>query len=220
MKCLKCGEEINPEWRCCLSCGALNENHPANQDKNIEVLSLDDEEGPKGNLARNITLYSVNFVLYILSLIGLSVMKVNSDVDLGVIDSFGYKFIACTISYFYLFCYQLLLKKANLNWWGIFIPIYNLYLIFKLAYGNGWHFLTLFISPILIFIASYASVKYDFMFGRYVIYFAGLLSVIINLSLTANIGVKFGRNGIITVLFAFVIIPAIALNKKYTYYNY
>lgn len=218
MICKKCGKEMDPSWRCCLSCGELNYNHPANQDGNIEVLSLDDDE-PKNNIAQNITLYSVNFVLYILSLIGLSVIKVNSDINFDIINSFGYKFIICTISYFYLFCYQLLLKKANLNWWGIFIPIYNLYLIFKLAYGNGWHFLTLFISPILIFISSYVTVKYDFMYGRYIIYLAGLLSTIISLALTANVGTRFGRNGIITILFAFIVIPMIAFNKKYKYYN-
>lgn len=218
MKCSKCGEEINPEWRCCLSCGALNENHPANQDKNIEILSLDDET-PKDSLARNITLYSVNFVVFILGLIGLLVIQNSVNLSPEISDHFGYVFILWIITYFYFYCYQLLLKKANLNWWGLFIPIYNLYLMFKLAYGNGWHFLTLLIPPILIFASSYFAFKYNFAYSKYIIYFAEILSTIISLSLTANIGTKFGRNGLITILFSIVVIPTIAFSKKYKYFN-
>lgn len=215
MICPKCGKEMDPSWRCCLACGALNESNKANSSNDsIETLSLDDDIN-NGDLSSNMTMYSVNFVLYIISFIALLVVKFNNE----ILDSFIYKFLIITPSYFYLLCYQILFKKAKLKWWGIFIPIYNLYLMFKMAYGNGWHFLTLFIAPVLMVAGTYFGLTYDINITKYVNIAAAIISCIVSLSLISNIGSKFGKSGILTVLFATIMIPYIAFSKKTKYYK-
>lgn len=215
MICPKCGKEMDPSWRCCLACGALNESNKANSSNDsIETLSLDDDIN-NGDLSSNMTMYSVNFVLYIISFIALLVVKFNNE----ILDSFIYKFLIITPSYFYLLCYQILFKKAKLKWWGIFIPIYNLYLMFKMAYGNGWHFLTLFIAPVLIVAETYFGLNYNINITKYVNIAAAIISCIVSLSLISNIGSKFGKSGILTVLFTPIMIPYIAFSKKTRYYK-
>lgn len=215
MICPKCGKEMDPSWRCCLACGALNESNKANSSNDsIETLSLDDDIN-NGDLSSNMTMYSVNFVLYIISFIALLVVKFNNE----ILDSFIYKFLIITPSYFYLLCYQILFKKAKLKWWGIFIPIYNLYLMFKMAYGNGWHFLTLFIAPVLIVAETYFGLTYNINITKYVNIAAAIISCIVSISLISNIGSKFGKSGILTVLFTPIMIPYIAFSKKTRYYK-
>ena len=215
MICPKCGKEMDPSWRCCLACGALNESNKVNSSNDsIETLSLDDHVNNK-DLSSNMTMYSVNFVLYIISLIALLVIKFNNE----ILDSFIYKFIIITLSSFYLLCYQIIFKKANLKSWGIFIPVYNLYLMFKMAYGNGWHFLTLFIAPILIVAGTYFGSTSDIKITKYVNIVSAIIFSIVSLALTANIGSKFGKSGILTVLFAPIMIPYIAFSKKTRYYK-
>lgn len=215
MICPKCGKEMDPSWRCCLACGALNESNKAkSSNDSIETLSLDDDIN-NGDLSSNMTMYSVNFVLYIISFIALLVVKFNNE----ILDSFIYKFLIITPSYFYLLCYQILFKKAKLKWWGIFIPIYNLYLMFKMAYGNGWHFLTLFIAPVLIVAETYFGLTYNINITKYVNIAAAIISCIVSLSLISNIGSKFGKSGILTVLFTPIMIPYIAFSKKTKYYK-
>lgn len=215
MICPKCGKEMDPSWRCCLACGALNESNKANSSNDsIETLSLDDDIN-NGDLSSNMTMYSVNFVLYIISFIALLVVKFNNE----ILDSFIYKFLIITPSYFYLLCYQILFKKAKLKWWGIFIPIYNLYLMFKMAYGNGWHFLTLFIAPVLMVAGTYFGLTYDINITKYVNIAAAIISSIVSISLISNIGSKFGKSGILTVLFTPIMIPYIAFSKKTKYYK-
>lgn len=215
MICPKCGKEMDPSWRCCLACGALNESNKANSSNDsIETLSLDDDIN-NGDLSSNMTMYSVNFVLYIISFIALLVVKFNNE----ILDSFIYKFLIITPSYFYLLCYQILFKKAKLKWWGIFIPIYNLYLMFKMAYGNGWHFLTLFIAPVLMVAETYFGLTYNINITKYVNIAAAIISCIVSISLISNIGSKFGKSGILTVLFTPIMIPYIAFSKKTRYYK-
>lgn len=43
--------------------------------------------------------------------------------------------VICTIAYWKMF------EKAGEDGWKILIPLYNSYIIAKIAYGNGWKFL-------------------------------------------------------------------------------
>ena len=70
--------------------------------------------------------------------------------------------------------FQLCFMKANLPWWSVFIPFYNLYNWFLLTFKNGWLFLIIFI-PII---------------GQMFLLFSYF-----------NFGKKFDRSGIISVLF-------------------
>ena len=81
------------------------------------------EESPIVDLPKekNSMIYMiVNAVILILLIICMNYIKV---------DIFGTSVIV--VLYFYFFCFQKLLIKADLPWWGAFIPIYNIYLLFK-----------------------------------------------------------------------------------------
>ena len=53
--------------------------------------------------------------------------------------------VICTIGYWKMF------EKAGEDGWKILIPLYNSYIITKIAYGNGWKFL-LTLVPIIRYI--------------------------------------------------------------------
>lgn len=204
MICPKCGKEMDSSWRCCLACGALNENNLANNLNNSKV-----------SLSSNITMYSVNFVLYIIILIALLVIRFSNN----ILDSFIFKFGIITVIYFYFFCTQLLLEKAHIDWWKAFIPIYNIFLIFKIAYGNGWHFLTLFVGPVVYIVGMYLNLKQNINIVNYTNIVSIIILFVIFLALVSNVGHKFGKNSILTVIFLPIVIPYIAFSKKTNYYE-
>jgi len=45
------------------------------------------------------------------------------------------------ISVFYIMTFWKLFKKADEPGWAIFVPFYAQYVLFKIAFGNGWFFL-------------------------------------------------------------------------------
>lgn len=221
--CFKCGNELDNNYRCCMSCGAINPNHPDNKqtveflknkgninvnvtnNTNVVTNAPNNEVVVKDNSVFSITLFAiVNCVGFVILLLFL--LTKNNDIT--------YNLIMSSIIYFYFVCFQLLLRKADLPWWGIFIPIYNLYLINKLAFGNGWSFIILFAPLILLIICALLNLL-------------GLLAFITKLWLiilyfypivfTFCLGKRFGRSGILTLILAFIIIPSMALSNKYQY---
>lgn len=212
--CFKCGNVLDNNYRCCMNCGAINLNHPDN--KNIvevlkangtikELKTINNIDKVNENNAMNIVLFIIlNCIGFLALIIGISTKT--SDLT--------YNLILSSIIYFYFICYQLLLKKANLPWWGIFIPIYNLYLINKLSFGNGWYCIIPFVPIILFLLCVF-------------LHLLNLLSLVMTLShvifyiypilLLFCIGRRFGRSGILTLLLSFIIIPSIALSNRYQY---
>jgi hypothetical protein len=53
------------------------------------------------------------------------------------------------ISIFMIISMRKVLEKANLPGWGIFIPIYNIYLMFKLWWRPGWWTRWILFPPVL-----------------------------------------------------------------------
>lgn len=107
-----------------------------------------------------------------------------------------------------------MLKKANIPWWGFFIPWYNVYLLSKLAFKDGWIFLIIFLPVGLPIIYVLLGIKSLITF---LVKLQEIIMFIYSLAFTFCLGKSFGRNGLITILFSFVVIPTIALSKKYKY---
>ena len=116
---------------------------------------------------------------------------------------------------------QRLLIKAKLPWWGIFIPIYDFYLICKLAFGNSNVFKLLVLMFIIyigltIYITNYPN-GLDIKLINIVLLLYTILVGLISLSIPFGIGRSFNHSGIITLIFAPIIIPILAFSNKYTY---
>ncbi len=218
MKCIKCGSEIKEEWRCCYTCGALNVENEENQNMMVdpdEIGSIAINQIVKMQEEKRTTneriFLIVNIIVFILGFIA------------SCFTSFAF-FIVFPIfafCYFYFICMQRLLIKANLPWWGLFIPIYNFYLICKLAFGNSNVFKLLILMSIIyvgltIYIYHYPT-TIDIKLVNIVLILYSIIYNLISLSIPFGIGRSFNHSGIITLIFAPIIIPFLAFSKKYTY---
>lgn len=70
-------------------------------------------------------------------------------------------FIAISIVAMYF-----IFEKAGEQGWKAIIPLYNIYILFRIAWGNGWYFLFLFIPIANIFFIIIMYVKLAKSFGR------------------------------------------------------
>ena len=57
-------------------------------------------------------------------------------------------------------------KKMGLNGWEAIIPLYNLYVLFKALYGNGWKMLLLLIPIYNIYITFKLNIDLAHAFGQ------------------------------------------------------
>ena len=214
MNCVKCGAEMKENFRCCLRCGALNPYHPDNQstlaflnNKDVKELAKKPEVdnnafAPELSPLSKILFLIVNLCGFCFSFLCFSLIGIEMGINL----------IVTTIFYFYFVCYQLLFVKAYLPWWGIFIPVYNIYLINKLSFGTGWFFLIPFIPLVLLIAASILRVVFLIKLALNAQY---IISLLYSPFLLFFLGKRFGRSGILTILLGFIIIPVIAFSSKY-----
>ena len=63
-----------------------------------------------------------------------------------------------------------LYQKSDEAGWKSLIPIYNLYIIYKIVYGNGWRFLWLFIPIVQIYIDFKWSIDLAKVYGKGTLY--------------------------------------------------
>jgi len=73
------------------------------------------------------------------------------------------------VVYYGIFCLitmWAIFEKAFEPGWGALIPIYNLYLYFKITWGNGWFFLLTLIPYVNIIIAIITTFKLARSFGK------------------------------------------------------
>ena len=66
-------------------------------------------------------------------------------------------------------------NKAGEAGWKSIIPIYNLYIYFKIIWGNRWFFLLMLIPIVNIVVWVYAQWKLALVFGKGVGFFIGLI---------------------------------------------
>jgi hypothetical protein len=78
----------------------------------------------------------------------------------------GYWLGLSLISIFLIVCYWKLYEKANEPGWAAIVPFYNSYVLFKMAFGNGWMFLLLLVPIVNIVFAIMLPFKLAKAFGE------------------------------------------------------
>lgn len=201
--CSRCGSEMRKDARYCMKCGNLNYSHPENE--SMRQYAQKDRiqgyvvSGTNSNMQLNkIALLKartirkcliVNIVLHFLMGVVLFLLFsaiLSNDVTSNLVITSIISVICFIINY----SVQVIYIKAGEPWWGYFVPFYSIYILYKIAFGNGWIFLTLFL-PIIGVIFSFVALY--------------------------NLGKKFYKNGWLMILFPVVMIPVIAFDKNSEY---
>lgn len=207
--CPKCGSEMKKDSRYCMKCGNLNYAHPDNESMKqyawqnikqghfISGANLDNEQPLTMN--NNISSVSntnpfktcliTNIILHLLLAGGLIFLVYSASLLSGDVPvaSIFLVFVGVAIEFILNYSVQAMYIKAGEPWWSYFVPIYNNYVLYKIAFGNGWMFLTMLIP---------------------------VIGQIISLVAFYKIGRKFYKNGWLTLFFPFVMIPIIAFDKN------
>ncbi len=89
--------------------------------------------------------------------------------------SAGSTIISLIIAAFTVVCLWFVFKKAGEPGWAAIVPFYNLYVLFKITYGNGWKFLLLLIPVANIVFGIIAYVKLAKAFGKSTGFAVGLV---------------------------------------------
>lgn len=101
---------------------------------------------------------------------------------LGALGAFAgvIYFLSLACGIFSLVCMWKIYAKANRPGWGAIIPIYNAYLLFDIAWGNGWLFLLCLVPIVNFFVGIILLVKLAQAFGKGIGFAVGLffLSII------------------------------------------
>lgn len=122
--------------------------------------------------------------------------------------------VSALISAFMNFSLQVLYEKAGEKWWSCIIPIYNVYVLNKIVFNNGWMFTIMFIAPILTLLATVAgAAELSPVLGGV----GALVTLGYAISLMYKLGKKFGVSGFFTLFLAPIAIPVIAFSKKHKY---
>lgn len=241
MICPKCGSQMDDTDRWCMRCGMINYN--AKQSSIIEdqkVESLDFNDNDSSNVASEVSninyddvsyssssrvskilFYVVNGIIFLINVISfiLITIFVRSDRFYKFIyeDYFAfYITISVTtilISLLYSISYQRIFEKAGKHWWQTFIPIYNVYLIFKICTGDGKLFWNVIVIEIVLVFLSLILPFFMIVF----LIIEGILSFTVIIALLIGLADRFNTSRLLMVLFAPIMLPIVALSKSYTY---
>lgn len=198
--CINCGNEITKNMVSCPRCGVYNKNN------NVPTPVYQEIGYEHSNYKYSKPAFIiVNVIIFISLLVTVfsSLFMLEEEIIMIIVGIIG-----TILVYFPFFCFELLFIKAELPWWGLFVPIYNVILFYSLCTGNGASCLVEIIPVGISFLGVITS-------SIGLITFANAINSIIGIVLLFKLGRRFGRSGILTVLFGFVIIPAIALSKRY-----
>lgn len=77
-----------------------------------------------------------------------------------------YYLIAFALAVFSIVCLWRIFSKAGEPGWGAIVPFYNMYLLFKITFGNGWLFLLTLIPVVNFIMLIIAYVKLAQNFGK------------------------------------------------------
>ncbi|MDO4168104.1 MAG: DUF5684 domain-containing protein [Eubacteriales bacterium] len=83
--------------------------------------------------------------------------------------------IALVVMVIFIIANWRIYSKAGEPGWGCIIPFYSQYLLFKIAWGNGWLFLLLFVPVVNLFVALVGLYKLGAAFGYGAGFFLGML---------------------------------------------
>ena len=196
--CDKCGTTYSSSQRYCMKCGNLNYSHPSNQSMkqylNYDVVNQSYVNNGNAKLSHTSvdpyakekkTCIIVNLILHMIIPVLLSVlMFMTESVNIVTI---ALLFILFGLVFIVNASFCLIYIKAKEPWWFYYIPILNLISLAKVAFGKGVYALLFFI-PIVNFFALFAA------------YY--------------HIGVRFGYNGWLTLIFSGIMIPIIGFSNS------
>lgn len=214
--CPSCGEPMRRDQRNCLKCGQLNYENPNNTYmKKYDTNTNNNTSGPyvigqgmvtgakhqgkairemiadkAGNFSLCVTL-NILFYLGGLVLLFLIAFICKGDLLDTLLDkSFALFSIFYSLVFIEVYALELLFMKANQTWWKALIPIYNVYVFNEITMGSGWFSLLLLIPGV------------------------GLISLFISYY---KLGVVYGKNPWLTLLFGFIMIPVIGFDSTTNY---
>lgn len=206
--CPKCGNEMNSNSRYCMKCGFLNANNEANQNiqsyiPKVETSSYQIGQGQvinqesnqvttaiASNTGNSIFCFLLNFFVYVLIIgLGFIFSMRGLDITLENIKISVFPYIALISSVVFLFVYslQLIFIKCNKRWWSVFIPIYNLMILSDITFKKKWLGLLTLIP---------------------------VIGQVLFLVMLYKLGTQFKYNGLLTMLFAPVMIPIIGFGTR------
>lgn len=201
--CSRCGSEIKSSDRYCMKCGNLNASHPSNQKYSKILNKINNSNYQIGSGKRLIDNdQSVSFVskhnnnrliFVIFNVVMLLIMCLIALLPLFSLDSYSIESILesgalvnlLIVGIFALgaISIEILFIKLDIPWWASFIPFYNYYLMSSVLLNNGWLFLLMLVPGVNV----------------------GFLLV-----LFYKLGEAFGKNGVLTAIFPFLMLPVIA----------
>jgi len=86
--------------------------------------------------------------------------------NLDLFKSTGFVIFCVVIAVIYVIAYWKIFEKAGEPGWGAIIPFYNMYLLFKITWGNGLLFLLIFVPIANFVIEIITMVKLSNSFGQ------------------------------------------------------
>lgn len=204
--CPKCGNEMKNTSRYCMKCGYLNINHPNNknvtkyfEDKgntivrnsngtyimSSDILKSNDIDYLKIN-SRYCFIF--NLITFLLTFVCFSIIyyRNNGGFSNILLSNVWSIFIVIPLLFIYCYAYELLFIKMGYSWWKALIPIYNVMLISRKVFDN------LFLGLLII---------------------VPIVGQIYLLVLMYKLATKFNRNGLLMVLFPFIMIPLISFSE-------
>ena len=204
--CGRCGAEMKKDARYCMKCGNLNYAHQentfmkqyaidnikqGNYIPGLETAKNNGMEVPKEVVNRPYNACLITNIIFCfvpIVLFGIAILLLDVNFSFNIATLVG--LILYIIFFFISYAYQRILIKSGEKWWSYFIPIYNFYVFFRIAFGNGWLFLLMFV-PIV-----------------------GMVAMLVALY---KLGNKFSRNGWLTLFFPIIMFLIIAFDKDAIY---
>lgn len=213
MICPRCGAEMSSEQRYCMKCGALNYDHPDNQQMKRYIT---DSELDKANQEYQESAGGASNTIEIGGKVYVDTPEknkkstyVDTRVQLGLLTFFAIALaVLCYVLFhysvwlslavalvyfiitFYLLVYISIYMKGGYSGFVPLVPFYSQYAYYDIAVGNGWKFLFLLIPVFGIFYFLYVNYK---------------------------LGKVFGKNGWSTLFFPFILLPIIAFSDRAIY---
>ncbi len=209
--CPRCGASMKNSSRYCMKCGALNFDHPDNQsmkqyisekeinksnigyadsNNNIEnKVFVGGKELKEVSIASSPQVESKNYkaeILYILLISLLAFGAVAFFLDQSFMVGI-YSFLIVFFSLLSVLATSNIYRKAGYSGFTVFIPFYNMYILCEMLFGKGILFLLGFVPIVNIF------------FSFVLLY---------------KLGEKYGINGILSILFAPIVLLVIAFSDR------
>ncbi len=208
--CSRCGAPMKSSARYCMKCGNLNPDHPENKSmekyipkkQNYVIGSgrtLIGHMNQNGTISKSFAnntgdskmCFIVTFSIYILAILfGVLVTLISyniTDVTDIIYTHLPMNLLLISYLFMMIFASERLYMKANHPWWATLIPIYNNLVFSKFVLGNFWLGLIGFIP---------------------------IVNIIFYFIIFYKLGKEFGKSGVLTALFPFIMIPVIGLGDS------